>query len=49
VAVTTLAEPVGSAILAYFILAESPARGVLIGGLLILIGIYLAARPRKKE
>jgi drug/metabolite transporter (DMT)-like permease len=49
VAVTTLAEPVGSAILAYFILEEFPTRGVLIGGLLILIGIYLAARPRNKE
>ena len=49
VAVTTLAEPVGSAILAYLILDESPTRGVLIGGLLILIGIYLAARPRNKE
>jgi drug/metabolite transporter (DMT)-like permease len=46
VAVTTLAEPVGSAVLAYFILSERPTTGVLLGGLLILIGIYLAARPR---
>jgi drug/metabolite transporter (DMT)-like permease len=49
VAVTTLAEPVGSAILAYFILSERPTRGVLLGGVLILIGIYLAARPRKLQ
>jgi drug/metabolite transporter (DMT)-like permease len=49
VAVTTLAEPVGSAVLAYFILSETPTRGVLIGGLLILIGIYLAARPGNVE
>jgi drug/metabolite transporter (DMT)-like permease len=49
VAVTTLAEPVGSAVLAYFILSERPTRGVLLGGVLILIGIYLAARPRKLQ
>lgn len=49
VAVTTLAEPVGSAVLAYFILSETPTRGVLTGGLLILIGIYLAARPGNVE
>jgi drug/metabolite transporter (DMT)-like permease len=44
VAVVTLVEPIGSAILAYFILRESPSTGVLLGGLLILIGIYLASR-----
>ncbi len=49
VAVTTLAEPVGSAILAYFVLSETPTRGVLIGGMLILIGIYLAAKPGNVE
>jgi drug/metabolite transporter (DMT)-like permease len=45
VALTTLAEPIASAILAYFLLNETPARGVLLGGLLILLGIYLASRP----
>ena len=49
VAITTLAEPVGSAVLAYFILSETPASGVLVGGLLILTGIYLAARPRNTK
>jgi drug/metabolite transporter (DMT)-like permease len=44
VAVVTLVEPIGSAILAYFILRESPSAGVLVGGALILIGIYLASR-----
>jgi drug/metabolite transporter (DMT)-like permease len=43
VAVVTLVEPIVSAILAYFILRESPSAGVLLGGLLILIGIYLAS------
>ena len=45
VAIVTLVEPIGSAILAYFLLRETPAAGVLLGGLLILVGIYLASRP----
>jgi drug/metabolite transporter (DMT)-like permease len=44
VAVVTLVEPICSAILAYFILRESPSAGVLFGGALILIGIFLASR-----
>lgn len=44
VAVTTLGEPIGSAILAFFILNETPTIAILIGGVLILLGIYSAAR-----
>jgi drug/metabolite transporter (DMT)-like permease len=44
VSVTTLGEPLGSAILAYFILSESPTIMTIFGGLLILTGIYLASR-----
>jgi drug/metabolite transporter (DMT)-like permease len=44
VAITTLVEPIGSAILAYFILRETPTNGVLFGGVLILSGIYLTSR-----
>lgn len=44
VAVTTLGEPIGSAILAYFVLNETPTMAVIIGGALILLGIYFAAR-----
>jgi drug/metabolite transporter (DMT)-like permease len=44
VAVTTLGEPIGSAILAFFILSETPTIAIFIGGVLILLGIYLAAR-----
>jgi drug/metabolite transporter (DMT)-like permease len=47
VAVTTLGEPIGSAILAYFILRETPALGTIIGGILILSGIYLASRNKQ--
>ena len=47
VAVTTLGEPIGSAILAYFILNETPGLGTIVGGILILIGIYLASRSEQ--
>ncbi|MFZ5909463.1 MAG: DMT family transporter [Chloroflexota bacterium] len=43
VSITTLGEPVGSAILAYFILQEAPSALTLLGGALILAGIYLAS------
>jgi drug/metabolite transporter (DMT)-like permease len=49
VAVTTLGEPIGSAILAYFILQEKPSLTMLLGGLLILIGIYLASRNSQRN
>jgi len=44
VAVTTLGEPIGSAILAFFILSETPTQATIVGGILILFGIYLASR-----
>jgi drug/metabolite transporter (DMT)-like permease len=47
VAVTTLGEPIGSAVLAFFILKETPTPTVITGGILILAGIYLASRRNK--
>jgi drug/metabolite transporter (DMT)-like permease len=47
VAVTTLGEPIGSAILAFFILSETPTFATMIGGVFILSGIYLASRPSR--
>ena len=44
VAIITLVEPIGAAALAFFILQETPSTGVLLGGLLILAGLYLVAR-----
>lgn len=44
VATANLGEPVGSAILAYFILRESPTIFTILGGVLILAGIYLASK-----
>jgi drug/metabolite transporter (DMT)-like permease len=44
VAVTLLGEPIGSTILAFVILNESPSALEIGGGLLILAGIYVASR-----
>ncbi len=44
VAVTTLGEPIGSTILAYFLLDETPTLLTIIGGALILAGIYIASK-----
>jgi drug/metabolite transporter (DMT)-like permease len=44
VAVLSLGEPIGSAVLAFFIFKETPGLATIIGGALILLGIYLAAR-----
>ncbi len=49
VSVTTLGEPIGSAILAFFILGESPSSLTLLGGALILVGIYLASISRNSH
>ena len=47
VSITTLGEPIGSAILAFFLLGESPSALTLLGGALILAGIYLASITKK--
>lgn len=44
VSITTLGEPIGSAILAFFILSEAPPALTYCGGALILIGIYLSSK-----
>ena len=42
VSITTLGEPIGSAILAFFLLGETPTALTLLGGTFILVGIYLS-------
>lgn len=46
VSVGLLGEPVGSIILAYLILKEPPTILEAVGGIFILLGIYLAARAK---
>jgi drug/metabolite transporter (DMT)-like permease len=48
VALFILGEPIGAAFLAYFLLGESPGAGVLGGGAMVLLGIYLSAREERK-
>ena len=44
VSLAVLAEPIGSALLAWLVLAESPGLPAIIGGLLILCGLLIAGR-----
>jgi drug/metabolite transporter (DMT)-like permease len=44
VSIITLAEPIGSGILAYLILSEVLTASTIAGGVLVLTGIYIASR-----
>jgi len=44
VSIALLGEPIGSTILAYFLLAETPTLFKIIGAVLILAGIYVASQ-----
>ena len=44
VSIVTLAEPIGSGLLAYLILGEAVTVSTLVGGVLVLAGIYIASR-----
>jgi drug/metabolite transporter (DMT)-like permease len=44
VSLVTLAEPIGSGLLAYLILGEAVTALTLVGGVLVLVGIYIASR-----
>ena len=48
VAVFILGEPIGATILAYLILGEPVSRSLLLGGMMVLLGIYLSAREERK-
>lgn len=47
VSIALLGEPVGTVILSFLILSETPTVAEAFGGLLILAGIYLAVRSQK--
>ncbi len=49
VSITLLGEPIGSIILAYFLLNESPSALEVAGGALILAGIYFASQKTDKK
>lgn len=43
VSITLLGEPIGSTVLAYFLLSETPSIVKIVGGVLILAGIFVAS------
>jgi drug/metabolite transporter (DMT)-like permease len=47
VAISLLGEPIGSTILAYFLLQETPTPLKIFGAILILAGIYIASRAEQ--
>lgn len=49
VSIALLGEPIGSAILAYFLLDETPSVLKAFGAILILVGIFLASRSESKD
>ncbi len=49
VSITMLGEPIGSTILAYFLLDEKPTFLKLFGAILILVGIYMASSRRQAK
>jgi len=49
VTVTLLAEPIGATVLAIPILAQVPSPIKIVGGALILVGIYFAAREETRQ
>jgi drug/metabolite transporter (DMT)-like permease len=44
IAVSTLGEPIISSILALVILGETPSQWIILGGPLVLVGIYVTVR-----
>lgn len=49
VSIALLGEPIGSTILAYFLLSETPTALKIIGGILILAGIYIASLSETRQ
>jgi drug/metabolite transporter (DMT)-like permease len=49
VSVTLLGEPIGSTVLAALLLAETPTVGTVIGGAVVLAGIYVTASARRRD
>jgi drug/metabolite transporter (DMT)-like permease len=49
VSISLLGEPIGSTILAYILLQETPSTLKIIGAILILVGIFLASQDNSME
>ena len=49
VSVSLLGEPIGATLLALVVLAELPTRFTVVGGVIVLVGIYYTASDRGRE
>jgi len=49
VSIALLGEPIGTSILALFLLKEAPTLLEIVGGILTLIGIYIASRATSSQ
>lgn len=49
VSITLLGEPIGTIILAYFLLGEAPSGLKIIGAILILLGIFIASQNESRK
>jgi drug/metabolite transporter (DMT)-like permease len=49
VSIALLGEPIGTSILALFLLKEAPTILEIVGGILTLIGIYVASRANSSR
>ncbi len=49
VSITLLGEPIGTTILAYFLLGETPSGVKIIGAILILFGIFIASQSESRK
>jgi drug/metabolite transporter (DMT)-like permease len=49
VSVSLLGEPIGATILAFALLSEAPTVFTVVGGVVVLAGIYVTARDRERE
>jgi drug/metabolite transporter (DMT)-like permease len=49
VSIALLGEPIGSTILAYFLMGETPTPLKIFGAILILTGIYIASRGEENQ
>ena len=47
VSISLLSEPVGSGILGWLFFAELPSLGVFIGGIIVLLGVYVVTSAEK--
>jgi len=46
VAVSIVRQPVGTALLAWWLPAQQPLAAALLGGVVVLVGLWLALRER---